>query len=206
MLLILLSCVCCAKARAKCDRSGRKRQRTCNRCTGLKEKCKWLEVGGTGVEKGKGKESEKLVIVSPCGGEKRKRTKKAAAKDNDNDNDNDNEIKEVAGPSKGKGKERARSGSGSGDNNWIVQSLDQLVVFKGLVRSSFFPFLGKTETKLVLEIPIFLVQPDQTITDQSLSVLCRSRPVSDQFSQGLLISDFLRYVLLILTICVVLNY
>ena len=76
--------------------------------------------------KGKGKEPEKLVIASPCGGEKRKRTKKVAAKDDDDDV----EIEEVARPSKGKGKERARSGSGSGsgDNDQIVQGLDQLVV------------------------------------------------------------------------------
>ena len=31
------------------------------------------------------------------------------------------------------------------------------VVFKGPVRSSLFPFLGKTETKLVLKIPKFPV-------------------------------------------------
>ncbi|KIM68554.1 hypothetical protein SCLCIDRAFT_20460 [Scleroderma citrinum Foug A] len=115
-------CVHCAKARAKCERSGGKRQRVCNRCTGLKEKCEWSEVGGTRVGKGKGKEPEKPVIALPRSGKKCKRTKKAAAKDN---NDN-NEIKEVAGPSKGKGKERVRSGSG--DNNQIVQGLDQLVV------------------------------------------------------------------------------
>ena len=126
LLLILLSCVRCAKARAKCERSGGKRQRACDRCAGLKEKCEWLEVGGTGVEKGKGKELEKPVIVSPRGGEKRERTKKAAAKDDDDDV----EIEEVAGLLKGKGKERARSGSGSGsgDNDWIVQGLDRLVV------------------------------------------------------------------------------
>ncbi|KIM56661.1 hypothetical protein SCLCIDRAFT_29419 [Scleroderma citrinum Foug A] len=119
-------CVHCAKARAKCERSGGKHQRAWDRCTGLKEKCEWLEVGGTGVGKGKGKELEKPVIVSPCGGEKHKRTKKVAAKDDDDDN----EIEEVAGPSKGKGKERARSRSrsGSGDNDRIVQGLDQLVV------------------------------------------------------------------------------
>ena len=113
------------KARAKCERSGGKCQRACDRCTGLKEKCKWLEVGGTGVGKGKGKEPEKLVLALPHSGEKHKRTKKAVAKD-----DNDNEIKEVAGPSKGKGKERSRSGSGSGsgDNDRIVQGLDRLVV------------------------------------------------------------------------------
>ncbi|KIM63416.1 hypothetical protein SCLCIDRAFT_24310 [Scleroderma citrinum Foug A] len=94
-------CVCCAKARAKCERSGGKRQHACDRCTGLKEKCEWSEVGGTGVGKGKGKEPEKPVIVSPCGGKKRKRMKKVAAKDDDDD-----EIEEVAGLSKGKGKER----------------------------------------------------------------------------------------------------
>ena len=116
--------MCCAKARVKCERSGGKCQCACNRCAGLKEKCKWSEVGGAGVGKGKGKEPEKPVIVSPHGGEECKWTKKAAAKD---DHD-DNEIKEVAGPLKGKGKERARSGSGSGDNDWIVQGLDWLVM------------------------------------------------------------------------------
>ena len=118
--------MCCAKARAKCERSGGKRQCACDRCMGLKEKCKWPEVGGTRIGKGKGKELEKLVIVSPHGGEKCKRMKKAAAKD-----DNDNiEIEEVARPSKGKGKERvrSRSGSRSGENDWIVQGLDRLVV------------------------------------------------------------------------------
>ena len=119
--------MCCAKARAKCERSGGKRQHACDRCAGLKEKCEWPEAGGTRVGKGKGKEPEKLVIASTWGGEKRKRTKKVAAKDNDNDND---EIEEVAGLSKGKGKERAWSGSGSksGDNDQIVQGLDWLVV------------------------------------------------------------------------------
>ncbi|KIM58420.1 hypothetical protein SCLCIDRAFT_28079 [Scleroderma citrinum Foug A] len=119
-------CMRCKKARAKCERSGGKRQHACDRCAGLKEKCKWPEVGGTGVGKGKGKEPEKPVIASPHGGEKCKRTKKAAAKDDDNND----KIEEVTGPLKGKGKERVRSGSGSrsGDNNWIVQGLDWLVV------------------------------------------------------------------------------
>ena len=126
LLLILLSCMRCMKTRAKCERSGRKCQCTCDRCTGLKEKCKWPEVGGTGVGKGKGKELEKLVVASLCGGEKCKRTKKAVAKDDDNDI----EVEEVTGPLKGKGKERVRSGSRSrsGDNDQIVQGLDQLVV------------------------------------------------------------------------------
>ena len=82
------------KARAKCKRSGGKHQCTCDRCVGLKEKCKWLKVGGTRVGKGKGKEPEKPVVASPCGGEKHKRTKKAVAKDNDDDI----EVEEVTGP------------------------------------------------------------------------------------------------------------
>ena len=125
--LIFFSCVCCVKAKAKCERSGRKHQRACDRCAGLKEKCEWLEAGGTRVGKGKGKELEMPVIASPHSGKKRKRMKKAAAKDDNDDND---KIKEVAGLSKGKGKERARSGSRSrsGDNDWIVQGLDRLVV------------------------------------------------------------------------------
>ncbi|KIM61752.1 hypothetical protein SCLCIDRAFT_25559 [Scleroderma citrinum Foug A] len=109
-------------ARAKCKRSGGKRQHACGRCAGLKEKCKWPEVEGTRVGKGKGKELEKPVIASTHGGGKHKWMKKVAAKDNNNNN----KIEEVAGPSKGKGKERVRSGSG--DKNWIVQGLDQLVV------------------------------------------------------------------------------
>ena len=63
------------------------------KCTGMKERCEWLEVGGLGpvVDKGKGKVKE--VTTSPQGGEKRKK-KKTVAKVNDND-----EIVEVPGPS-----------------------------------------------------------------------------------------------------------
>ncbi|KIM54125.1 hypothetical protein SCLCIDRAFT_31368 [Scleroderma citrinum Foug A] len=119
-------CVRCTKAKAKCKRSGRKHQCTCDRCMGLKEKCEWLEVGGTGVGKGKEKEPEKPVAALPHSGKKCKRSKKVAAKDDDDDD----EIKEVTGLSKGKGKERARSRSRSrsGDNERIVQGLDRLVV------------------------------------------------------------------------------
>ena len=60
----------CVKARAKCERSGRKHQCACDRCAGLKEKCEWPEAGGTRVGKGKGKEPEKPVTTSPHGGEK----------------------------------------------------------------------------------------------------------------------------------------
>ena len=81
------------KARAKCKRSGGKCQYACGRCAGLMEKCKWPEVGGTRVGKGKGKELEKPVIASPHGGEKHKWMKKVAAKDNNNNN----KIEEVAG-------------------------------------------------------------------------------------------------------------
>jgi len=37
------------------------------KCAGLKEKCEWLEVGGSGliVDKGKGKVKEQGVMMSP---------------------------------------------------------------------------------------------------------------------------------------------
>jgi len=37
------------------------------KCAGLKDKCEWLEVGGSGpvVDKGKGKAKEKEVATSP---------------------------------------------------------------------------------------------------------------------------------------------
>jgi len=54
------------------------------KCAGLKEQCKWPEVGGPGpvVDKGKGK----AVATSPRGGEKRKK-KKMVTKVVINDND-----------------------------------------------------------------------------------------------------------------------
>jgi len=67
------------------------------KCTGLKEWCKWPEVGGPGpvVDKGKGKAKEKEVAMSPRGGKKRKKKKTTAKVANDDDND----IVEVPGPS-----------------------------------------------------------------------------------------------------------
>jgi len=76
-----------------CERDPEKpKQCMCMKCTGLKEQCKWLEVGGLGpvVDKGKGK----AVMMSPQGGEKRKKmnmTVKVII--------NNNEIVEVLGPS-----------------------------------------------------------------------------------------------------------
>ena len=73
-------------------------------------------------------------------------------------------------------------------------------MFKGLVWSGFFPFLGKTKTKPVLEILKFLcdrTEPSRTGHYQS-SISC------NQSGTGLFISDFLRYVLAILSIRVVL--
>jgi len=66
------------------------------KCTGLKEWCEWLEVGGPGpvVDKGKGKAKEKEVATSPQGGEKRKKKKTVAKVANDDD-----DIVEVQGPS-----------------------------------------------------------------------------------------------------------
>jgi len=57
------------------------------KCTGLKEQCEWLEVGGPGpvVDKAKGKAKEKEVATSPQGGEKCKKKKMAAKVVNDND-------------------------------------------------------------------------------------------------------------------------
>jgi len=69
------------------------KQHTCMKCTGLKERCEWLEVGGPGpvVDKGKGKAKE--VATLPRGGEKWKK-KKTVAKVDDDDG-----IIEVPGPS-----------------------------------------------------------------------------------------------------------
>jgi len=57
------------------------------KCTGLKEWCKWPEVGGPGpvVDKVKGKAKEKEVAMSPRGGKKRKKKKTAAKVANDDD-------------------------------------------------------------------------------------------------------------------------
>jgi len=43
------------------------KQWVCMKCTGLKEKCEWPEVGGPGlvVDKGKGKAKEKEAAMSP---------------------------------------------------------------------------------------------------------------------------------------------
>jgi len=61
------------------------------KCTGLKERCEWPEVGGLGpvVDKGKGK----AVATSPRGGEKRKKKKMVAKVIINND------IVKVPGPS-----------------------------------------------------------------------------------------------------------
>jgi len=62
------------------------------KCAGLKEQCKWPEVGGLGpvADKGKGK----AVTTSPRGGEKRKKKKTVAKVVIDDD-----DIVEVLGPS-----------------------------------------------------------------------------------------------------------
>jgi len=94
-------CMRCAKHRAVCERDLEKpKQWACMKCAGLKEKCKWLEVGGLGlvVDKGKGKAKEKEakekeVVTSPRGSEKRKKKKTAKVIVDDD------EIVEVAGPS-----------------------------------------------------------------------------------------------------------
>jgi len=64
------------------------------KCAGLKERCKWPEVGGPGpvVDKGKGKVKE--VVTLPRGGEKRKKKKMVAKVVIDNNNNN-----KVLGPS-----------------------------------------------------------------------------------------------------------
>jgi len=62
----------CAKHHVVCECNLEKpKQRVCMKCTGLKEKCEWLEVGGPSlvVDKGKGKEKEKEVATSLQGGE-----------------------------------------------------------------------------------------------------------------------------------------
>ena len=55
------------KHKAKCEQDPEKpKQRVYMKCTGLKEWCKWLEVGGPGlvVDKAKGKVKEKEVATS----------------------------------------------------------------------------------------------------------------------------------------------
>jgi len=85
------------------------------KCAGLKERCKWLEVGGPGlvVDKVKGKVKEKEVATLLWGGEKCKK-KKTTVKVVNNNNNN---IIEVPGPS---GK---RSGFDPGP---FLERLDQL--------------------------------------------------------------------------------
>jgi len=84
------------------------------KCTGLKEKCEWLEVAGPGpvMDKGKGKAKEKEVATSPQGGEKRKKKKTTAKVVVDDD-----EIVEVVGPS------RSRSGFNTGP---FLERMDRL--------------------------------------------------------------------------------
>ena len=98
-----------------CERDPEKpKQRACMKCTGLKEKCEWLEVAGPGpvMDKGKGKAKEKEVATSPQGGEKRKKKKTTAKVVVDDD-----EIVEVVGPS------RSRSGFNTGP---FLERMDRL--------------------------------------------------------------------------------
>jgi len=83
------------------------------KCAGLKEQCKWPEVGGPGpvADKGKGKAKEQGAATSQRGGEKRKK-KKTAKVIIDDDN-----IVEVPGPS------RQRSGF---DPGLFLEWLDRL--------------------------------------------------------------------------------
>jgi len=93
----LVSLLTSWQVRSLCERDLEKpKQRACMKCTGLKERCEWPEVGGPGpvVDKGKGKAKEKEVVTSPRGGEKRKKKKTAAKVADDNNN-----IVEVPGPS-----------------------------------------------------------------------------------------------------------
>ena len=84
------------------------------KCAGLKEWCKWPEMGGWGlvVDKAKGKAKEKEVATSPRGGEKCKKKKTVVKVANNDDN-----IVKVLGPS---GK---RSGFDPGP---FLERLDQL--------------------------------------------------------------------------------
>jgi len=87
------------KHKAKCERDPEKpKQCACMKCTGLKERCEWPEVGntrsGSGGDKVKGKAKEKEVAMSPCGGEKHKKKKMVVKVANDDD-----DIVEVLGPS-----------------------------------------------------------------------------------------------------------
>jgi len=63
------------------------------KCAGLKERCKWPEVGGPGLEADKAKGKAKEVAMSPRGGEKRKKKKMVVKVVDDDD------IVEVPGPS-----------------------------------------------------------------------------------------------------------
>ena len=76
------------KHKAKCERDPEKpKQHMCMKCTGLKERCEWPEVGGPGlvVDKAKGKAKEKEVVTSLQGGEKHKKKKTMAKVVNDDD-------------------------------------------------------------------------------------------------------------------------
>ena len=86
------------------------------KCTGLKERCKWPEVGGPGlvVDKGKGKAKENEAATSLQGGEKRKKKKTMAKVVTNND-----EVVEVAGPS------RSRSGFNTSP---FLEWMDRLTV------------------------------------------------------------------------------
>jgi len=76
-----------------CERDPEKpKQSVCIKCARLKEKCKWLEVGGSSpvVDKGKGKVKEQGAAMSLQGSEKWKKKKTAKVVIDDN------EIVEVA--------------------------------------------------------------------------------------------------------------
>jgi len=78
LLISFCRCVCCTKYRMVCECDPEKpKQWACMKCTGLKEKCEWPEVGGPSlvVDKGKGKVKEKEAATSLRGSEKRKKKK-----------------------------------------------------------------------------------------------------------------------------------
>jgi len=87
------------KHKAKCERDTEKpKQCACMKCTGLKERCEWPEVGNAGSrssgDKAKGNVKEKEVAMSLRGGEKCKKKKMAVKVANDDD-----DIVKVPGPS-----------------------------------------------------------------------------------------------------------
>ena len=82
------------------------------------------------------------------------------------------------------------------------------IVFKGPVWSGFFSLFGKDQDRTGLGNSKILTWPDWTVTNWSPLVFHQSKTGLWPLFEGLvfLLLFFLRYVLLIVTICVILGY